>query len=809
MILSSSDEELFYEGSQVALGAIERGLPLTDQLINKIIGRVDNSKFVSDWLTAPSSVQLSNNSREIYFSKVIDCLEEDSLQIKSECLKNLKYLSEFIELPDSVEKQILSCITPLTGEYDTDFISKKAIGALGVYYSKNNISTAFKSNFNNVLEQIASPYLPNSLISQLSQYPEDKRSYISSHIISSDLVNFDVFNNTSVLEAPREILLCNLLEDCDTDEINLQKFFDNFQIFENSNHYQIYDQARDQILRLLVLQKEKYDLNIEEISDVLKFLSVDHSNVSKINFLTCNCFSELKSNWLRMLLRKHVSSGNLPKNKINDLLEALESNKFHTVLIEKLCVQLSIPEKDRKNVSDQIMSFLEFIKTNNVSQSKLLQAISSKIPLNRNSLLEWQQNLSKQILKDRFRYNGENGCKLLDAGWDLQSAQELMEEMNDKNADASTVNQAFDIIGGYKIAKSFKDSNGTSVNSILQNSKPTEWIKKLHKLAVSANFSSSPIEKDITTLLKDIKESNPEINISELENQYNLINSHYEAVKNWEERDIKLWVDSECKTRGLKKEFLPKMLAVLSKANVITSGNKPRATQLLSLLIMMDAKHDKGRIAQIATGEGKSTIVAMLATIKALQGEKVDVITSSEVLAARDAEEKKAFFNLLKLTVSDNSSNNAPDCYKANIVYGDITDFEGDLLKHEFNRLNTKGDRRFGTVIVDEVDSMCIDNLGSSTRLGSHFVGLEYLDILLVIVWKQLDMLDRQITRHEGKLVYLPPELKIHNGEILPISEDVEGNIDQIIEIDDRRSFTKSLLKSNVEKIINESNNSP
>jgi len=242
------------------------------------------------------------------------------------------------------------------------------------------------------------------------------------------------------------------------------------------------------------------------------------------------------------------------------------------------------------------------------------------------------------------------------------------------------------------------------------------------------------------------------------------------------------------------------MLAVLSVANKITSGNKPRATQLLSLLMMMDSQSDKGRIAQIATGEGKSTITAMLAAVKALQGEKVDIITSSEVLAARDAEEKKSFFNLLGLTVSDNSSNNAPDCYKANVVYGDITDFEGDLLRHEFNRLNTRRDRGFSTVIVDEVDSMCIDNLGSSTRLGSHFVGLEYLDILLTAIWQQLDMLDKQITKYDGKLIYLPSELKIENGNIIPASGDIEISEDDIIEIDNRRDFTKNLLKSNIKK---------
>lgn len=42
-------------------------------------------------------------------------------------------------------------------------------------------------------------------------------------------------------------------------------------------------------------------------------------------------------------------------------------------------------------------------------------------------------------------------------------------------------------------------------------------------------------------------------------------------------------------------------------------------------------------LMQVATGEGKSTIVSALAILYALQGKKVDIFTSNSVLAERDA----------------------------------------------------------------------------------------------------------------------------------------------------------------------------
>lgn len=65
---------------------------------------------------------------------------------------------------------------------------------------------------------------------------------------------------------------------------------------------------------------------------------------------------------------------------------------------------------------------------------------------------------------------------------------------------------------------------------------------------------------------------------------------------------------------------------------------QPYNTQILSILSILNGSKEKlkGRIAQVRTGEGKSTIIAILSAYMSLQGHFVDIITSSQYLAKRD-----------------------------------------------------------------------------------------------------------------------------------------------------------------------------
>jgi preprotein translocase subunit SecA len=116
--------------------------------------------------------------------------------------------------------------------------------------------------------------------------------------------------------------------------------------------------------------------------------------------------------------------------------------------------------------------------------------------------------------------------------------------------------------------------------------------------------------------------------------------------------------------------------------------------------------------------------VAAIAVIKILTGisKVVDVVTSSPILAERDAEEWSKFYNMFALTAGHNGDVQAvigkpKPCYAASVVYGDASTFEGDILRDEFSQMGTRGGRGFDTVVVDEVDSMFIDGSNHSTRL--------------------------------------------------------------------------------------------
>ncbi|XP_063048680.1 protein translocase subunit SecA-like, partial [Engraulis encrasicolus] len=181
---------------------------------------------------------------------------------------------------------------------------------------------------------------------------------------------------------------------------------------------------------------------------------------------------------------------------------------------------------------------------------------------------------------------------------------------------------------------------------------------------------------------------------------------------------------------------LCKAVHAQTKADNAQNAWMPRYTQMVSWCIL--ALSQNSYLLQVGTGEGKSCIVAMFAAYRARKGQKVDIISSSSVLAERDAKAWKVFYKQLGLTVDCNthkSEERLKQCYKCHVVYGTTGDFAGDWLRHHFSRKDIRTGRKFECVIVDEVDSLMLDKGLEVVYLSSTMPAMQGLEVLLSRIW--------------------------------------------------------------------------
>ena len=123
-----------------------------------------------------------------------------------------------------------------------------------------------------------------------------------------------------------------------------------------------------------------------------------------------------------------------------------------------------------------------------------------------------------------------------------------------------------------------------------------------------------------------------------------------------------------------------------------------------------------GKIAEMATGEGKTLVSTLPAYLNALAGEGVHIVTVNDYLARRDSEWNGPIFEWLGLTVDcidkhEPNSDARRNAYNADITYGTNNEFGFDYLRD--NMVHTPDEmvqRKHHFAMVDEVDSVLIDD---------------------------------------------------------------------------------------------------
>lgn len=124
----------------------------------------------------------------------------------------------------------------------------------------------------------------------------------------------------------------------------------------------------------------------------------------------------------------------------------------------------------------------------------------------------------------------------------------------------------------------------------------------------------------------------------------------------------------------------------------------------------------QGKIAEMATGEGKTLVATLPIYLNALTGKGVHIVTVNDYLAKRDSEWMGMLFEFHGLTVDcidkhQPNSNERRNAYLADVTYGTNNEFGFDYLRDNMTgNPDELVQRKHTYTIVDEVDSVLIDD---------------------------------------------------------------------------------------------------
>ncbi len=155
--------------------------------------------------------------------------------------------------------------------------------------------------------------------------------------------------------------------------------------------------------------------------------------------------------------------------------------------------------------------------------------------------------------------------------------------------------------------------------------------------------------------------------------------------------------------------FIPEAFALAREAARRILGERPYDVQILGSLVL-----HSGKIVEMKTGEGKTLMSVAAAYLNSLTGKGVHIVTVNDYLAERDADWMRPVYSYLGVSVGVILSNMENDArrieYNCDITYGTNNEFGFDYFRDNMQmRLKDKTQREFSFAIVDEIDSILID----------------------------------------------------------------------------------------------------
>ncbi|WP_145812542.1 accessory Sec system translocase SecA2 [Kribbella amoyensis] len=182
-----------------------------------------------------------------------------------------------------------------------------------------------------------------------------------------------------------------------------------------------------------------------------------------------------------------------------------------------------------------------------------------------------------------------------------------------------------------------------------------------------------------------------------------------ESVQSLSDEELTEVVAEMRTTDGLDEDNLIEFLALAREAGRRAIDERAFDGQIVGALALL-----RGRIVEMATGEGKTLAGAFAAAGYAIGGRKVHVLAVNDYLAQRDAEWMGPIYALLGVSVAHVGQASTPEerraAYQAEVCYAPVSEVGFDVLRDRLvgdaaDRVSAEPD----VALVDEADSVLID----------------------------------------------------------------------------------------------------
>jgi len=223
---------------------------------------------------------------------------------------------------------------------------------------------------------------------------------------------------------------------------------------------------------------------------------------------------------------------------------------------------------------------------------------------------------------------------------------------------------------------------------------------------------------------REVRRLQPSVRrINEIEAGLNELPDEAMRAKTLEWKDRLAKIEDPAALAAALNEILPEAFAVVKNSarrlcgRQMTVCDQPLAWNMVPFDVQLVGGMilHRGRIAEMATGEGKTLVATLPVYLNALTGRGVHVVTVNDYLAKRDAEWMGQLYTFLGLTVGVIQNDQPPEYrraqYQCDITYGTNSEFGFDYLRD--NGMATSREQQVQRghyfAIVDEVDSILID----------------------------------------------------------------------------------------------------